>query len=123
MKKKAWTTYHGFEGDVAIFLESRFALFLGGGSVVCDVSHVTLFLKAVVTLDFPVIHRLFNLKKKTVENQKNGFVSNCGVCNRVYGKKHTSHSAKPHWVTFELVQELRTVFQSPDCLNRKKENE
>ena len=56
-----YRTNHGLEGDVAVLLERRLALLLGGGLVVRDVGQVALLLVAVVTLDSAVEHDLLNL--------------------------------------------------------------
>ena len=46
---------------MAVLLERRLALLLGGGLVVRDVGQVALLLVAVVTLDSAVEHDLLNL--------------------------------------------------------------
>ena len=47
---------------MAVFLESGFALFLGGGLVVGDVGQVALLLVAVVALDGAIVHDLLDLQ-------------------------------------------------------------
>ena len=64
------STYHGLEGDVAVFLERGLALLLRGRPVVGDVGHVALFLVAVVTLDGAVVDRLLHLNNKSDDISK-----------------------------------------------------
>ncbi len=63
-------TYHGLEGDVAVLLEGRLTLLLGGGLVVGDVGQVAFLLVAVVAFDPLVVHNFFNLEFKSVKCKK-----------------------------------------------------
>ena len=60
-------TYHWFEGDVAVLLKGGLALLLSCRSVIRDVSHMALFLVAVVTFDGTIVNGFFNLQKDSLE--------------------------------------------------------
>jgi hypothetical protein len=55
--------YHGLKCDVAVLFEGGFALLLRGRPVIRDISHVALFLVAVVAFDGTVIYGFLDLEK------------------------------------------------------------
>lgn len=57
-------TYSRSEDNMAVFLVSCFTLLLTGRFVIGDVSHMTLFLVAMVTFDGTIVHSFFDLNKK-----------------------------------------------------------